>query len=289
MPEVKPNFTKEAFLQPLNLVFLLVALLTAFFLTGVPADVLLLFTAAIELLYLGIVPRNERFRRVIRSRAVQEHRNPASEADVLQTLSRSSQKRYVSYRTLEKQIAENYKKLSYASQGILDAHLAKLDALLDSYLSLLSTKERYHSFTERTAETDVVNSIAALRDEIKVDPPRVRAVKERRLSILEKRLERYKKALENLAIIEAQLETIEDVTKYIYEQSLTMRNPEEVSFQLDTLVNEVEETQAAVEQVEEIFASPNELLSGMDLYEPPSLDDEPQEDPDLATRDRLRS
>ncbi|MEL6611348.1 MAG: hypothetical protein AAFQ53_04575, partial [Bacteroidota bacterium] len=75
----------------------------------------------------------------------------------------------------------------------------------------------------------------------------------------------FKKAHENLAIIEAQLETIEDVTKYIYEQSLTMRNPEELSFQLDTLVSEVEETQASVEEIEDIFAGPSgELLDELD-------------------------
>ena len=55
------------------------------------------------------------------------------------------------------------------------------------------------------------------------------------------------------------------MTKYIYEQSLTMRNPEELSFQLDTLVSEVEETQASVEEIEDIFAGPSgELLDELD-------------------------
>jgi hypothetical protein len=102
------------------------------------------------------------------------------------------------------------------------------------------------------------------------DTPRVKAIKARRLRILEQRLERSKKGQENLEIIEAQLETIEDVVKYIHEQSLTLRNPEEISFQLDTLLTEVEETQASVEELEEVFANPVDLLNEMDTFEDPT-------------------
>ncbi|MEM8560348.1 MAG: hypothetical protein AAGG50_21205, partial [Bacteroidota bacterium] len=108
---------------------------------------------------------------------------------------------------------------------------------------------------------------------------------------LEKRLGKFKKAHENLAIIEAQLETIEDVTKYIYEQSLTMRNPEELSFQLDTLVSEVEETQASVEEIEDIFAGPSgELLDELDepLLDLENLESLPDETTTTGTRDRTR-
>src|SRR5690606_31695222 len=110
-------------------------------------------------------------------------------------------------------------------------------------------------------------AINALRAEMANDPPRVRQVKERRLQILGKRLDKFKKANENLDLIEAQLATIEDVTRYVYEQSLTMQNPEEVSFQLDTLVSEVEETQASVEALEEAFSDPMAYLSDLDLAE----------------------
>ncbi len=55
-------------------------------------------------------------------------------------------------------------------------------------------------------------------------------------------MERFKRGAENREIIEAQLETIEDVVKYVHEQSMTISNPEEVTFQLDTLISEVEET-----------------------------------------------
>lgn len=238
-------------MSPVNLGFLILALVVALLAGGVTANVLLVFAAAAELLYLGTVPRNDRYRRAVRARKIGERRKEPRDRDVFRTLAKDDQKRYVRFRNMEKAIKDNYAKLPYSSQGLLDAHLKKLDGLLDAHLGLLQLKERYVQFARRTGEADIVDAISGLRHEMQGDPPRVRAIKERRLGILEKRLDRFKKAGENLAIIEAQLETIEDVTRYVYEQSLTMQNPEEVSFQLDTLMSEVEETQLSMEAIED--------------------------------------
>ena len=267
MPNEPINFTKEAFMTPFNLVFLITALVTALLLGGVPANVLLLFAAAAELLYLGTMPRNERFKRAVRARKIDERRKAPRDRDVFRTLAKDDQKRYVRFRNMEKAIKDNYAKLPYSSQGLLDAHLKKLDGLLDAHLNLLQLKERYVQFARRTGESDIVGAINALRNEMQADPPRVKAIKQRRLSILEKRLDRFKKAGENLAIIEAQLETIEDVTRYVYEQSLTMQNPEEVSFQLDTLMSEVEETQHSMEALEDALGPGSLTEIDIDAFE----------------------
>ncbi|WP_412068557.1 hypothetical protein [Rubrivirga sp. IMCC43871] len=251
MPDESINFTKEAFMSPVNLGFLILALVLALMTGGVAANVLLVFAAAAELMYLGTLPRNERFKRAVRARKIDERRKAPRDREVFRTLAKDDQKRYVRFRNMEKAIKDNYAKLPYSSQGLLTAHLKKLDGLLDAHLNLLQLKERYVQFARRTGENDIVRAITALQNEMQADPPRVRAIKQRRLAILEKRLDRFKKAGENLAIIEAQLETIEDVTRYVYEQSLTMQNPEEVSFQLDTLMSEVEETQHSMEVLDE--------------------------------------
>lgn len=277
MSELDINYTKEAFLHPWNLTFMIVAMLVAFSvsLTGAtwPFDFALILTAGIELVYLGTMPRNERFRRAVRSRRAQEYAKPPSQKELFQNLTRFNQRRYARLRKIQKDIRANYRKLSYASQGMLDSHLGKIDGLLDSYLNLLYQKERFEYSAQNTTETEVIQSIEDLQEDIKDDSPRVKAIKERRLKILEQRLDRSKKGAENLEIIEAQLETIEDVIKYINEQSLSLRNPEEISFQLDTLLTEVEETQASVEEIEEVFASPDDLLTEMDTFEDPSADE----------------
>ncbi len=282
MNDQKVNYTKEAFLLPLNLVFLISAMVVTFFTIGSePLGTLIpTFAMAAELLYLGIMPRQERFRRAVKSQQVAEYAKPPSEKDVFRLLSKTNQKRYIRMRNLEKSIKSNYAKLGYASQGLLDSHVQKLNGLLDSHLQLLHSQERYRRFSRTTSEREVAESIEEIRREIDDDPPKVQAIKRRRMGILERRLEKFKKTKENLQVIEAQLETIEDVTKYIHEQSLTMSNPEEITFQLDTLLTEVEETQAAVEEVEAVFASPTDLLSDMDTFEFDSERDREQADPE---------
>lgn len=287
MNDVDVNYTKEAFLNPMNLGFLIMAMLTAFFLSGSEPwfNVVLILAAAIELLYLGVVPRNDRFRRAIRSQRAAEHAKPPSQKEIFQVLTKGSQRRYARLRKLEKDIRTNYGKLSYATQGLLESHLGKIDGLLDSYLNLLYQKERYEYTVQSGTESEVVRAIATLRDDMTDDSPRVRSIKQRRLHILEQRLNRFKKSNENLEIIEAQLETIEDVVKYIHEQSLTLRNPEEITFQLDTLLSEVEETEAAIEEIEDVFSTSMDLLGDIDTFEA----EDPQESESTPDRTRLRN
>jgi hypothetical protein len=156
---------------------------------------------------------------------------------------------------------------------MLDSHVKKISGLLDSYLKLLFQHERYEYSTQARSEAEVVRAITELRDDMSSDTPKVAAIKSRRMKILEQRLDRFKRGAENLEIIEAQLETIEDVIKYIHEQSLTLSNPEEITFQLDTLMNEVQETQSTVEEMEEVFGRQTDLLGDLDTYEAPDSDD----------------
>lgn len=270
MPEEPINYYREAFMEPMNLAFLVVALVVAVVLSGgLFANVLMLFAAAAELMYLGTLPRNERYRKVVRSRRLVDQRTkPPSQHSAVASLSPEDRRRYVRFRKYEEGIRDSFARLSYASRGLLDGHLQKLDTLLDQYLQLLQLKDRYSEYQVQTDEGQIVNAIESLQAEIAAsESPRVAAVQGRRLGILQKRLDLYKKAGENLAVIDGQLRTIEEVTLYLRDQSLTMQNPENVSFQLDTLVSEVEETQASVSEIEDLFAGDIAGITEQDLAE----------------------
>jgi hypothetical protein len=267
MPDEPINYYREAFMEPMNLVFLITALVVAVLTGGLVANVLMLFAAAAELMYLGTLPRNERYRKVVRSRkAVEERTKPASQHNAVAQLNPEDRRRYVRFRKYEEGIRDSFSRLSYASRGLLDGHLQKLDRLLDQYLQLLTLKERYSEYQYQTDEGQIVGAIETLQAEIAAsESPRVAAVQGRRLSILQKRLDLYKKAGENLAVIDGQLRTIEEVTLYLRDQALTMQNPENVSFQLDTLVSEVEETQASVGEIEDLFTGDIAGITEQDL------------------------
>lgn len=260
------NYTKEALFNTWNLVFLItvVAVAAGLGLVGVfPAwlpELLLLLGGGAELLYLGVMPRHDRFQRYIRAEKRSEQHQAPSQREIFSQLRNQSQRRYAKLRKLKEQIQANYQKLSYASQGILGSHVDKIDGLLDSYLDLLHQRERYRDFMDSATEAQILESIDALKKDMADDAERVRAVKQRRLKVLERRLARFRKAHENLEIIGAQLSTIEDVVRYIHEQSWTLQNPEEVTAQLDTLLQEVEETQSSIREIEDVFAAPTDYL-----------------------------
>jgi len=232
---------------------------------------------------LGVMPRHERFKRHVRSQKRAERHQGPSQREIFSQLRNRSQRRYAKLRKLKDQIQANYQKLSYASQSILDNHVEKIDGLLDSYLDLLHQRERYRDFMDSATESRILESIEMLKKDMADDTERVRAVKKRRLKVLERRLARFRKARENLEIIGAQLSTIEDVVRYIHEQSWTLQNPEEVTAQLDTLLREVEETQGSIHEIEEVFTSPSDYIGEEEEEDLETLDTELQ----AATDDSL--
>lgn len=276
--------------MPWNLTFLIAAMAMVFgTMMVMPGEageflrnMILLSTFGAELMYLGMMPKDKRFQRAVRARVNAELSKQANTPqERLKQLSRPSVERYVRLKKYRDDIAANYKKLSSASQALLDSHIRKMDGLMDSYLTMLYSKEKYRNLQFDNRELQIVKAIEELQRDMEDDAPKVRAIKERRLRVLEKNLEERKRFKENQEILDAQMATIEDVIRYIHEQSLTMKDPEGITFQLDTLLSEVEETQASVSELEEVFTQSGSLLDGMDSYE--------TESQNVATKSRVQN
>jgi hypothetical protein len=249
----KVNFTREAFMHPANLVFLLGAAASAFFFSdaGLISNAILTMAFGAELIILGSVPRSELFRKWVKYRKMQSKKNDSADKELFNQLDPATQKRFLVLKHLSKLIRDNFDRMPYASQGLLTSIQKKLEGILASYLNLLYSYRRYGQFINQVAENKLQEQIAEERREMEAATlDKLKAIKQRRILILNKRVERIKNAHEKYQICETQLETLEDAVKYIYEQSLTMNNPEEIGFQLDNLLNEVEETSTIFAELE---------------------------------------
>jgi len=251
------NYTREAFLHPLNLGLLFISTLAAFFLNdvGLVSNLILSMAFGSELVYLGVVPRLPRFRKNIRMRKIRERNRALEDKAVFHELDQKRQKRFLVLKHLAKLIKENFDKLPYSSQGLLDNIRKKIEELLSNYLTLLDLNRRYKLYMNSTLEQnlkDEINSEEQIITEITSE--RLKQTKNRRLAILKKRLKKFEVAKEKNMICETHLETIEDAVRYIYEQSMTMSDPEEIGFQLDNLLMEVEETSDLIDDLDrEVF------------------------------------
>lgn len=262
------NYTREAFLHPLNLLMLIVATTTSFFLNDLEMVPTVIFSLAfgVELMYLGIVPNLPNFRKAVDTRKARERKKADETTTVFQGLDREGQQRFLVLKHLSKLIRENFQRLPYTSQGLLDNIGNKIEGLLSNYLNLLDMFRKYEIYlrspTERKVSIEIANERREMEDSTS---EKLKSIKARRITILNKRLERFTVAKEKFAIAETQLETIEDAVRYVYEQSMTMTNPEEIGFQLDNLLLEVEETATLMEEVEVDMLPSMSLLDEIDL------------------------
>lgn len=276
------NYTKEAFLHPVNLVTLLIATICGFIVSdfGVAAELAFTMICASELMYLGIVPRLPRFRKIIKLKKISERDAEGEEKELFKNLGEKSKRQYLVLRHLVKLIKDNFEKLPYSSQGLLENIRGKMEELLSNYLTLLDLYKRYQVYMNTSVEE-------RLKEEVKEEEKHIRELtseqlkktKARRVRILKKRLKKFEIAKEKYLICETHLETIEDAIRYIYEQSMTMSNPEEIGFQLDNLLEEMEETSSLIDDLDEnafaVHDDLDEVVLDAELRKAESQKDQP--------------
>lgn len=159
------NYTKEAFLNPINLGALLVSTIGALFVSNLSMDVsnLLLTTVfGMELVYLGVIPRLPRFRKNLELKKIKERHASSSEKDMFQALDPASQKRFLVLKHLANLVQDNFEKLPYSSQGLLENIKKKIDELLVNYITLLDLIKRYEVYLNTSLESSLKEEVIRL-------------------------------------------------------------------------------------------------------------------------------
>ena len=278
------NFVREALKWQYNWIGLggaaLFALVSG---SGMPV----VLAAGLELIYLSVVPQSSAFRRLVRSWkfAEDKRRHEMKLSTMFNELPPDMRKSYASLEAMCAAIRTNYSRLSSTSQMFLEQMQKRLGDLLQAYLRLSFAGFQHSEYLRCTDANLIKRDLAKLQHSLETDPPKVQEINRQRIEILTKRLERFGKVGENQKVVEAQCAAIEDVLELIRDQSVTMRDPQQVTDQLDNLVHDVEETEATVRQVEAVFemATPD-----LDSLAPlPADPSDPSESP--VTRPRVRN
>jgi len=248
------NFTKEAFLHPVNLVCLLVGTISALIFNdmGFLADTILTMTFGAELIYLGVVPRLPSYQKSIRHKKQKERNEDSGDKVIFYQLDARSQKRFLVLKHITGEVKKNFDTLPYSSKSMLEHIREKMEDLLTTYLTLLDMNRRFQVYMNSEVEEELRQKVAEQEGELEdIDSEKLKKTRERRLQILNKRLRKFDSAKEKYLICETHLETIEDAIRYIYEQSMTMPNAEDVGQQLDRLLSEMEETTSIIEELDQ--------------------------------------
>jgi len=282
------NFVKEAF----NLQYNWIALAGACLFSILSASLFpIILAGGLELMYLAVVPQNWRFQRLIRSRKFGEaaQQRQIQFAELLNSLSPEAKGRYAKLAQVCASVRANFSQLTSTSKVFLQQMDSRLDGLLRAYVRLLLASSQQQQYLKSTDSNDIKREIAALEKDMDSSPPKVQDINKKRIEILNKRVEKYQKVCENQEVVSAQCSAVEDVLHLIRDQSVTMRDPQQVSDQLDNLVHDVEQTEETVQQVEAIFGSMTPELEGMLSVEDASPAADNSRSADAARRTRITS
>src|SRR5260370_2671971 len=150
----------------------------------------------------------------------------------------------------------------------------KLQGLQQGYVRLLWAAHQQREYLQLTNPAEIQRELEQLQKGLAADAPKVQDINRKRIEILTKRIEKFQKIRENRQVIDAQCAATEDVLQLIRDQSVTMRDPQQISDQLDNLGQDVEQTERTGKQVESIFkmATPDHVGPPLPAlpHDPPS-------------------
>lgn len=140
---------------------------------------------------------------------------------------------------------------------LLRGELVKTDKLVGAFVDVSLTCARYEAYLDsiddRVLQKDVDRYAAAVRSG-PPDDPRT-SLSQKNLAIVQKRQERMKEIKRYLGVARGQLDLIENSFQLIADQIVTMQSPQELSGQLDELLNGVEAIRETARDTEALLGS----------------------------------
>ena len=250
-------YLKMAFANPYNL---------SLFLGGLAASAatlnpfLALATLGLEALWLLHAPDSERLRHVLwdpRFEKLKEALEAEERARRLAGLDPAVRARVEALvarrREIRKLAAQNP---SFAGD-LLRGELVKTDKLVDAFVDMAVTCERYQAYLGTVDETELERArkryeLQAQRDaqgDAQADIAR------RNLAILDQRVQKMVEIRKYLGVANGQLDLIENSFQLIADQIVTMQSPQQLSGQLDELLDGVEAIRETARDTEQFLGN----------------------------------
>ncbi len=247
--EEERSLYAEAFLNQYNILFMIFAFIASLILGSVfPAIVM----AGVELIYMIFVPDSALFKRYVAAKYAAEDEEKARAAldERLRRLHIQQRQRYETLAHLVTMTKDNLAKQQ--ADSMHSSMIIKLDTLRDRFLWMMELSNSYNHYLGAVQGQDFVRIKQDIQKQLdSSDSPRLRRTLEERLAVLDKRQERLEQVRENHTIVHNQIHTVEDIMRLIYESSMTMKNPQGISQQIDDLLIDVESTEESVMEFSE--------------------------------------
>lgn len=211
-----------------------------------------------ELVLLPLLDCGPLRRLVHRRRAARARQQAESNRErILDALDSSYAKRYASLEHLCRLIEANYQGLHGISQVYLAEQRNKLDLILDGCLNRMLALQRYEGMLARRTPASIEQEIRSLHEELTQRglPERARVALEKNLELKMRLLESYNEARGSMKAFATELDSMSSLLEVLHENSISMRDPQAVSQELDAIVRQSEDSERVVREMEAILRS----------------------------------
>jgi hypothetical protein len=220
----------------------------------------LLFLLGSELVLLPVLDSGP-LRRLVarRKREIAKADSAAARARLIAGLTPQQTKRYEAMEELCRLIETNYQSLTGISQAYLSEQRGKLDTILQGYLHRLMAVQRYERLPAGRTREEVEEEIDVLQREL-AEPD----LPERAAAALTKNLELKRRLLTSLSevggtvkALVTELDSIESLLEVLHQNSISLRDPQAISEDLDTIVRQSEDSDRIVREMESLLSAEN--------------------------------
>ena len=254
----KRSYLKAAFANPYNL-SLLAGGLAASALTLSP--LLAIVTVGLEILWVVNAPGSKKLQEWLWDPSFnqqQEAEHQAARAERLKNLDDSDRERVTSLLARQQEINALAAQNPSFTGELLRSELTKTDRLVEAFIEMANTCSRYESYLDHIDLSELEKdrrrweTICNRNDTTDTETEIAR----KNLSVINKRFDKMKEIHHYLTMARGQLDLIENSFQLIADQIVTMQSPQELTGQLDELLD-------GVESIKETAADTERLLNTM--------------------------
>lgn len=196
-------------------------------------------------------------RRLVHRRRREAARRQAEEARVslVASLGGVNQKRYAAMDELCRMIESNYQSLTGISQAYLAEQRGKLDLILQGCLNRMVALERYERLPSLRHPGEIEREIARLERELAQDgmPERAKAALTKNLELKRRLLASYSEVGGTMKALATELDSMASLLEVLHQNSISLRDPQTISEELDTIVRQSEDSERIVREMESLL------------------------------------
>jgi hypothetical protein len=210
-----------------------------------------------ELAVLPLLDSVPAMRRLVhrRRRAGANAHADAQREALVDSLNPAAARRYAGMENLCKLIESNYQGLSGISQVYLSEQRQKLDLILGGCLHRLVALQRYERMLAHRSIGHVESEIADVERDLREPdlPERARAALQKNLELKKRLLASMGEAHNTMKTFDLELDSMVSLLEVLHQNSVSLRDPQAISQELDTIVRQSEESERAVREMESLL------------------------------------